>query len=75
MKTILLMLSLAGMFWFFYKPEPQHECQEQYYKAAYLKANTLLKYQDSINESGLIINLSKFQPEYIHKKMNTLSQK
>lgn len=75
MKTMLLILSLSGMLWFSLKPEPEHICQEQYYKKAYLKANTLLKYQDSISESGLLINLSKFQPEYVNGKMNELARK
>lgn len=39
------------------------------YKQAYLKANTLLKYHDSINNSGLIINLSKYQLEYVKSKL------
>jgi hypothetical protein len=75
MKVLLVILSVWGMFWFANRNETEHECKEEYYKYAYLKANTLLKYQDSINESGLIINLSKYQPEYVKSKMEVLAKK
>lgn len=75
MKVLLVILSMWGAVWFVNvnENEPEHECKEHYYKLAYLKANTLLKYQDSINESGLIINLSKYQPEYVKGKMDMLA--
>lgn len=41
-------------------------------KTAYLKANTLLKYHDSINNSGLIINLSKYQLEYVKREIDKI---
>jgi hypothetical protein len=76
MKVLLVILSVwGGMFWFTNGNEEEHECKEEYYKYAYLKANTLLKYQDSINESGLIINLSKYQPEYVKSKMDALAKR
>lgn len=75
MKVLLVILSVCGMFWFTNKNEEEHECKEEYYKYAYLQANTLLKYQDSINESGLIINLSNYQPEYIKRKMDAMTKK
>ena len=74
MKALLVILSMWGAVWLVDKNEPEHECKEEYYKYAYLKANTLLKYQDSINESGLLINLSKYQPEYVKGKMDALAQ-
>lgn len=73
MKVLLIILSMWGAVWFVNGNEPEHECKEEYYKCAYLKANTLLKYQDSINESGLIINLSKYQPEFVKGKMDVLA--
>jgi hypothetical protein len=42
-----------------------HDCQEEAYRDAYIKANTKLLYLDSIFKSNLFINLSKYQPEYI----------
>ena len=75
MKVFIVILSVWGAVWFSNRNKPEHECKEQYYKYAYLKANTLLKYQDSINESGLIINLSKFQPEYVKNKMDAFNAK
>ena len=72
----LIIISLAIAFCSSFKIErPQHNCKERYYKEAYLKANTLLKYHDSINNSGLIINLSKYQPEYVKGKMAALENR
>lgn len=75
MKISLIVISLLLACWSSLKDEPEHDCKERYYKEAYLKANTLLKYHDSINSSGLIINLSKYQPDYVKGKIAALESR